>query len=126
MTAVLIIDRDLGFLFWLGDVLHRAGYAVVPATNCGDATRLLEQRQTPIQVLVMDGTLPGAAALVVEVRGKNPRLKVIGLVSEGREPAPFAGANRMLERMFGGRVSEADWIKAIEGVLAHNGASSGE
>ena len=31
MVTVLIIDNDLGFIFWLGQILNDVGYAALPA-----------------------------------------------------------------------------------------------
>ncbi len=34
---VLIVDGDLGFLLWLGQLLAKAGYPVLPAGSCAEA-----------------------------------------------------------------------------------------
>jgi hypothetical protein len=38
MVTVLIIDNDLGFMFWLGQILSEAGYAVLPAKSAPEAS----------------------------------------------------------------------------------------
>jgi DNA-binding NtrC family response regulator len=127
MFAVLIVDRDLGFLFWLGDALRRASHMALPSTNCKDAGQLARQRGLPIHVLVVDGTLAGAAALVRALRGTNPRLKVIGLTSEADAANNvFPGAHAMYRRTHGGLASEAEWIAAIEGLMPHDRTAASE
>ena len=38
--TVLIVDKDLGFLWWLGEIFSEAGYDVAPALDCKQAFSL--------------------------------------------------------------------------------------
>ena len=65
MNTVLIADRDLGFVFWLGQALGKLGYQVLPAMNVPQAASYAEQFR--VDLLVLD------PAPVVDVgRGADP------------------------------------------------------
>ena len=42
MRTILIVDSDLGFVFWLGRALHDAGYEALPAKDVPEATAIIE------------------------------------------------------------------------------------
>src|SRR5882724_4454329 len=60
--SVLIVDRDLGFVFWLGRALDDAGYQALPAKGIGDATELLGHMNLEIDLLIVSPSMPGARA----------------------------------------------------------------
>lgn len=84
-TAVLLIDSDLGFLFWLGRALDHAGYEAYPARNVADAITLVSQLQLKVGVLILNCLLPGASEFIATQRLARPNLKVIAIAGTGAD-----------------------------------------
>lgn len=83
---VLIVDNDLGFVFWLGRVLDAAGYETLPAKGIGEAFALLREIPVRIDVLMVLCTLPGANVFAAELRGsQRGHLKAIALMDQDDE-----------------------------------------
>jgi len=59
--TVLIVDDDLGFLFWLGEVLTRAGYRAIPAHSVEEATNLTRRLRVTADVVIVNPAVSGAA-----------------------------------------------------------------
>ena len=83
MKTVLIVDDDLGFLFWLGHALGAAGFESLPATSVEDARRLLEELRVPLDLLIANPALPRIPAFVTAVHSSQAYLKVISLAAPG-------------------------------------------
>jgi DNA-binding NtrC family response regulator len=126
MRTVLIVDRDLGFVFWLGQILNRAGYRAFPAKTCEDAVELLSRLNLEIHLLIVDGSMAGAVELAGGLRCRQTHLKVIALTGEGEErSAAFPGADASHRRCSSGdATSQKEWLAAIEGVFARTSSAS--
>ena len=118
--TVLIIDPELGFVFWLGQALDRAGYQALPAKNCEDAAELLKLLNVEIHLLIVGHSVAGAGAFAESLRQAQGHLKVIAVLGEGEEPGdPFPGAHAsrvMLSAV--DETSETEWLATIEGVFS--------
>ena len=80
---VLIIDNDLGFVFWLGQALDAAGYETLPAKGITEAVSLLAELKVRIDVLIVRCTLTGAGDFARAFRASQKGyLKTIALVDE--------------------------------------------
>lgn len=86
MKTVLIIDSDLGFVFWLGHGLDQAGYAAFPAQTAHDAKRLLDAMNVPINLLIINTGLRGAVDFVTALRRLNQDLKVVATTDYEDQP----------------------------------------
>ncbi len=64
MKTALIVDHDLGFLFWLGDVLSAAGYFAYPAESAAGAESLLSKLPGGIDLAIVNPALAKAGSLV--------------------------------------------------------------
>lgn len=85
--AVLLIDTDLGFLFWLGQALDRAGYEAFPARGIPQAIALLAEFHLTVGSVILNYSLPGAEGFIIGLRHSQNYLKVISLV-EQEQPLP--------------------------------------
>jgi hypothetical protein len=123
--TVLIVDRELGFVFWLGQALDRAGYQALPAKSCEDAAELLKQLNVEIHVLIVGHSLAGAAAFADSLRRSQGHLKVIDVIGDGEEPGPeFPGSDAtqfMLSAV--DEASETEWLETIEEIFCHDDAT---
>jgi hypothetical protein len=80
---VLIVDNDLGFVFWLGQTLDAAGYDTLPAKGVREAVTLLAEIRVKIDVLMVRSSLPGADVFAAELRwAQRGHLKTIALLDE--------------------------------------------
>ena len=89
--TLLILDDDLGFLFWLAKALEPGGHAVVPANTVSQANRLLGSLEISIDLVVVNPALEGAAGFIENLRLGHPRLKVIALVAPGESEPELNG-----------------------------------
>lgn len=55
--TVLIVDDNIGFICWLGQLLAKAGYQSVPATDCGQAVARLEKLRRNVHAAIVNRTL---------------------------------------------------------------------
>ena len=123
--TVLIVDPELGFVFWLGQALDRAGYQALPAKSCEDATELLKQLNVEIDLLIVGHSLAGAGAFAAALRHSQGHLKVITVISDGEEPnSAFPGADATQFMLSGvDKASEREWLETIEDVFSQDDAA---
>jgi hypothetical protein len=81
-TTILILDDDLGFLFWLAEALGSAGYQVVGALNVAEARRLESELASMVDLLIVNPALQGAEEFVRRKRRGEKHLRVIVIEEE--------------------------------------------
>jgi hypothetical protein len=126
VKTILVIDNDLGFLYWLGCTLCAAGYMAVPAKSSQNANELLSRLNIGIQLLVVNSSMRGARGFAVALRRTQRHLKVIAMIGgdEGRSPG-FPGADASQQKRSGrGEFSETEWLDTIESVFARGAATT--
>ena len=119
MAAVLILDDDLGFVFWLGQALA-ADFKPIPAPSVQDARKLLRRLRIPVDVLIVNPLVPGAAYFTRDLRRKQGRLRAIAAVRYTEELDP------MLQDLNAARskpgildhVAMSEWRQVVRQVLA--------
>ncbi len=120
VKTILLVDSDLGFIFWLGHVLDAAGYIALPAKSVPDAIVLLVQHRLTISLLVLNSSLAGAASLVEVMRNLQARVKIIGInTAEGDTGGPLQGID--ISRPKPERIDERttrDWLHLTKRVLS--------
>src|SRR5579872_1797384 len=79
LKTVLIIDNDLGFVFWLGHVLDAASYLAFPARSVPDAVMLVMQLGLSVYILAINPALPGASDLIASVHRSQRDVRVVGI-----------------------------------------------
>lgn len=62
--TVLIIDDDLGFVCWLGDIFAEAGCRALPALSCGEAVVLTKRLGVEPDLIILNPRLDGAANML--------------------------------------------------------------
>jgi len=102
IIAVLIVDSDLGFAFWLGQALDYAGYLALPAKNVADALALLSGVDLDLRLLILGSPQNGAESLVNFCRDKHRDLRIMRLREERNHPAPQVSC------------VEGEWRKPVE------------
>lgn len=123
-ATVLLVDHDLGLVFWLGRLLDEMGYEAYPAKSVRDAFELISKLQLVISLVIVDQSVPEAAFLIKWLRGANKDLKVI--LTGGNEipwlpweaDAQCAKPNRF------GEGAEDEWNQLIRSVLLQSAAKN--
>jgi hypothetical protein len=82
---VLVLDRELGFLFALSQALLKRNIAAIPCCSVAEAEALLANLQPELSVLLINCSCPGVCAFALELRRRRPLLKVVGIISDARQ-----------------------------------------
>ena len=62
--TALIVDDDLGLIFWFEEVFAWAGWNIVPALNCPQAVALAVMWDSHIDLIVVNPALSGIGEMV--------------------------------------------------------------
>jgi hypothetical protein len=92
MTNILIIDRELGFMWALAESLNIRGITTIPSTSVEEAEDILGSLQPELSLLIVNCECERACSFARELRQHHEFLKVIGITSRGhrcRECARF-------------------------------------
>ena len=79
--TVLIVDQDLGFVWWLGEILQTAGCSVVPALNCQQAINLMKELNLNLDLIFVDPTLSGIPSMIEILRAGQDKIKIVDVKS---------------------------------------------
>ena len=115
--TILIVDEDVGFLWWLGELFNELGYRSFPALSCAQAISLVSTSFKSIDLLIIDPLLAGASQLI-QVLSETRAVKVVLIL--GPEPYEIPGiqAAASVERPFGhAPVSRAEWRQKLQRLL---------
>lgn len=85
---ILIVENDLRFVNWLSGALVAANQQPWPACSISDAMVLIRESAPPMDVLIINSSLPDASELITLLRRSQARLKVIALEARGRVRLP--------------------------------------
>ena len=119
MKTVLIIDGDLGFVFWLGKLLGDAGYQALPAKGVSEASALLGELNTEIDLVIVNPSLPGAADFVNALRRSQPNSKVLAALGEKDQSADQVQISDVTARkpLVQDRGASSSWLRIVEHAL---------
>jgi hypothetical protein len=116
--AILLIDSDLGFLFWLGHALDQAGYEAFPAKSVPDASTLVGELHRPVGLLILNCSSPAAEQFIATMRESNEFLKTICLDGEGHLSC-ISGIDAVCRKPVQfDEHSKAQWMHLVRTVLA--------
>jgi len=87
-ALTLIIDHDLGFLMWLGEVFRELGCHAVPALHCRQGLALAKRLKLPIATLLVNPELPGATRTAQALATANPGMRIILIRDSAAHPSP--------------------------------------
>jgi len=119
--SILIIDDDLGFVFWLGQLFNEIGYRTIPALNPKDALALAGDLNRGVDLLVANPGLRGTAGLI-RILSRVKRPKIILIVDAAATVNPRLRGDAILDRPSGwGPVSQPEWRQKISRILTDIG-----
>ncbi len=122
LKTVLIIDDDLGFVFWLGHGLDAAAYTALPARTVPDAALLIMQLDLTVDVLLINLSLAGSVEFIAALHRSQRDVRVIGILDDGQLAAHITGVNATHAKptVFDD-TSKNEWLGCIERILLNNG-----
>jgi CheY-like chemotaxis protein len=125
VQTILLVDTDLGFIFWLGQLLDVAGYEALPARSVPDALILLAELKVSIALMIFNLSLPGVANLINTIRRSQPHVRLIGLAEDERAYAhPFPSLDACYRKPLEiGENARTEWLQIVHSVLAGGNAA---
>jgi hypothetical protein len=118
-TAILLIDPDVGFIFWLGKALDLAGYESLPAINTRAATELIEEHKLMADVVVIDPFAPAALPFIARLRQTRPFLKAVAAIPPETERSPDLSGFEAVRRKPNHLTPDAafEWVSLIHSLF---------
>jgi DNA-binding NtrC family response regulator len=118
LPTVLIIDLDVGFVFWLGEIFTEAGSNAVPALNCGQALSLVTELELQVDVIVLDAALEGVSEMIQALRKENQALKIAVVRSRASNAPSAINADWTLQRPAPWEpLARQDWLRRAQAIL---------
>ena len=115
--TILIVDEDVGFVWWLGELFSEFGYRSIPALSARQALSLARKNITDVHLLVIDPSLRGVSRLIQVLRSIHPP-KVVLIQESGVGEIPGFGVVATLERPSGwAPLSRAEWRQKVQRLL---------
>jgi DNA-binding NtrC family response regulator len=113
--TILIVDEDVGFVWWLGELFSEFGYRSIPALSSRQALSLARKNTTGVHLLVIDPSLRGVPRLIQVLRSIHPP-KIVLIQESGEREIP--GVVATLERPSGwGPLSRSEWRQRVRRLL---------
>ena len=121
---MLIVDPDLGFLLWLGQVLADAGFSNLPALTIQEAKTLIGTLNLTVNLLIIDPTVAGANAFIRTMR-RERHVGVIAVVTSMTElDAGIRGIDAVRSKPTTADDLEAsEWLRTIGHLLSNPAVS---
>lgn len=119
VNTALIIDDDLGFVWWLGSVLTDLGCHSLPALNCAQALEFVATFQLSVDLLIVQPGLSGITELIKSL--DKPELRIVAILENDSKLAPtHAGMpyDASIVRPRGGQpLTRREWDETLRTLL---------
>jgi response regulator RpfG family c-di-GMP phosphodiesterase len=120
LEKVLILDDDLGFVFWLGHLLDATGYSALPAKSVPDAALLLLQLDAKIDLVVINLALAGAIDFLAALHRSQRDIRVVGILDDPVEATGLRGVNTVRSRpSVLNEPAKVEWLQCVQHILAN-------
>ena len=118
VPTVLIVDEDVAFVCWLGELFTQAGYQAVPALHCRQAVTVSRKLELPVDLIAVNPELPGIQRMLQSLAGGRAAIKVILIQDAGKARRPGMDGHATLEKPSGWEpVSRPEWLEKVRRVL---------
>jgi hypothetical protein len=113
--AILIVDDDLGFSWWVGALLSQAGYYTVPAMSARQAASLIRKLNLEVELAFLNPRLEGVPELAAQLGAARAALKIV-LIRESGDVTPVSiRADATVERPEGSEEpSRQEWLRKLK------------
>lgn len=118
MKNILLIDSDLGFVFWLGHILSGAGFEALPAKSVADAIALLSLLASQVDLLIFNPCVDAAASFAADLKRSDQRIKTMAVLPEDM-PSGLSDIDAYKRKTYKFDVSaQEEWLAFIRRVLS--------
>jgi hypothetical protein len=115
--VVLIVDEDLGFVWWLSEIFSEAGCQVVPALNSEQTVSITRELNLEVDVVVANPDLTGIREMIKTLSTSRVP-KIVAIRDGDADAAGTVRAQASLKRPSGwGPVSRQEWLGCVRGVV---------
>lgn len=115
--TALIVDEDVGFIWWLGEILNEVGYQAVPALSAKQAVALFAETKFVADLVVVSPGLPGVSALL-ETLSRSRTPAVVLIENRNADSIPGIRPIASLVRPSGWEpVSRVEWLRTMRRVV---------
>jgi DNA-binding NtrC family response regulator len=83
MGCVLIIDRELGFMWALAQQLQARGIATIPSSSVREARTVLAAIQPHLSLVIVNCRCKGACSFAEQLRKRHHLLRIVAIISRG-------------------------------------------
>jgi DNA-binding response OmpR family regulator len=111
--TVLIVDENLGFIFWLGDIVTEAGYICIPALNSMQAISLVRELKVEIDLLIVNPALPGVSEMIQTLKNAQHSFQIVSSVDRTLDSAHGIHAEATQERAVLEPVARQKWLQRV-------------
>jgi hypothetical protein len=110
---VLIVDEDLGYVWWLGELFSEAGCQVVPALSPYETDSITQELDRPVDVIVVNPELAGVSEMIQNLsRSQAPKVVVIR-DQDQRDSGLFAHAT-LNRPSSASQLSQQNWLGSVK------------
>jgi DNA-binding NtrC family response regulator len=112
--TILIVDDDIGFVWWLGDILNEVGCRVLPALACGEAVLLTRQLGIEPDLIIVNPSLAGAPQMLQFFIHIKPHLKIVTIGASSRAVTASIHVSAILDRPSANEpVIRGQWLEKL-------------
>ena len=116
--VVLIVDEDLGFVFWLGQIFSEAGCRALPALNYRQALLITATMPLQIDVVVIDPEIEGTLQIIQTISKAQRDVKIVAIGNPDSGAGGEIHTHATLERPASGQpVLHHEWLERVRGIL---------
>jgi hypothetical protein len=123
--TVLIVDNDLGFVCWLGDLFNEIGSRPLPALSCEHAAALMKRLGIEPDLIVFNPRLPGVDGMLQNLIRQDPHIELVSIGPPSEALAVPIHASATVERPSAGEpISRVEWLEKVRRLLKGSDANS--
>ena len=116
--TVLIVDEDLGFVCWLGELLAEVGYDAIPASDTRSALALIDELSLRVNLLIVNPKIRGAFKMTRLLSSIHAGLKIVAIGNSGMIAGEAIPVQTTMDRPGSSEsLSRRECLKSIRKVL---------
>ena len=123
--TALIVDDDVAFVLWLGELFSESGYEAFPALQFSEALTFVKTLTAPVNVLVANPKLSGAARAIDTLKTAQPDLRVLLIRDPADDDSTAPCDHATLVRPAAWEpISKEHWMMKIRNMLTRPSAAT--
>lgn len=110
---VLIVDEDLGFVWWLGELFSEAGCQVVPALSPDQTDSITQELDRAVDVVVVNPELAGISEMIRNL-SQSQVPKVVVIRDQDRPDSGLFAHATLKRPSSASQLSQQDWLRQVK------------